>query len=236
MEEYIYNLKYKSVGIYKITSPSGKVYIGQSLDVKRRLLSYLRKNKKVKGQIRLWNSFNKYGTENHLYELIEECLPEETNVRERYWQDFYDVLGKKGLNCQLVATDKLPKVVTIETRIKMSASQRARIKKNGVHKISEETRKKMSLSASIKFKVNGSPLKGKSNWHKGKNWSDETKYKRFLLCNNKVKPNSKIVLDLQIGVYYWSIREAALAINMGRVLLQNRLGGQTVNKTSLILC
>lgn len=30
----------KNCGIYKITSPSGKIYIGQSIDIKRRWLDY----------------------------------------------------------------------------------------------------------------------------------------------------------------------------------------------------
>ncbi len=32
----------KVVGIYKITSPSGKVYIGQSVDIEKRFKTYLR--------------------------------------------------------------------------------------------------------------------------------------------------------------------------------------------------
>jgi hypothetical protein len=35
----------KICGIYKITSPSGKVYIGQSVDIKRRFTTYKILNK-----------------------------------------------------------------------------------------------------------------------------------------------------------------------------------------------
>ena len=29
------------------------------------------------------------GPENFTFEIIEECLPEELNLREQYWQEFY---------------------------------------------------------------------------------------------------------------------------------------------------
>jgi hypothetical protein len=34
------NYKIPIVGIYKITSPSGKVYIGQSINIERRIKEY----------------------------------------------------------------------------------------------------------------------------------------------------------------------------------------------------
>ena len=51
--------------IYKITSPSGKVYIGQSRNLIKRLRDYkCRDNSK---QIRLNESFRKHGVENHKF-------------------------------------------------------------------------------------------------------------------------------------------------------------------------
>ncbi len=96
------------VGIYKITSPSGKVYIGQSLDIENRWKGY--NDSRCKGQTRIYNSIQKYGIENHTFETIEECLLEDLNRRERYWQDHYDVLGGNGLNCILTETDEKPRV------------------------------------------------------------------------------------------------------------------------------
>jgi group I intron endonuclease len=58
-------------GIYKITNPNGKVYIGQSIDIDKRWNKYKVKN--CKPQIRLYNSLNKYGWENHYKDIIEEC-------------------------------------------------------------------------------------------------------------------------------------------------------------------
>ena len=55
------------VGIYRITSPSGKIYIGQSRNIYKRWGQY---RGKFVGQLKLANSFKKYGVNNHLFEII----------------------------------------------------------------------------------------------------------------------------------------------------------------------
>ncbi len=91
------------IGIYKIKSPSSRIYIGQSINLIKREKDYF--YKKCKGQIRLLKSINKYGWNAHNFEIIEECTLENLNERERYWQDYYNVLGPKGLNCKLTQTN-----------------------------------------------------------------------------------------------------------------------------------
>jgi len=114
----------KVCGIYKITSPSGKVYIGQSVDIKRRFTSYKTLNKS-KRQIKLYNSFVKYGVENHIFETIEECLVDFLNERERYWQEQYNVLeSSKGLNLCLTSTKDKKHLHSEETRTKISESNK----------------------------------------------------------------------------------------------------------------
>jgi len=108
----------KICGVYKITSPSERVYIGQAVNIKRRWNNYNVLEQSIK-QPKLHNSFKKYGIENHIFEIIEECEFEQLNIRERYWQDFYDVLNG-GLNCVLTKTDILPTKISEDTRTKMS--------------------------------------------------------------------------------------------------------------------
>lgn len=91
------------VGIYKIVNPKGKVYIGQSINLQQRLNDY-RKLVNCKNQRQLYNSLKKYGWENHSIAVVEECQKELLNSRERYWQEFYNVLGPLGLNCKLTTT------------------------------------------------------------------------------------------------------------------------------------
>jgi group I intron endonuclease len=90
------------VGIYKITNPKGRVYIGQSILIESRWNSY--KSLNCENQVRLFRSLQKYGISEHIFEVVEECAFEELNIKERHWQDFYNVLGEKGLNCKLTGT------------------------------------------------------------------------------------------------------------------------------------
>lgn len=90
-----------NIGIYKITSPSGKVYIGQSIDITYRKYRY--KHLKCKFQPKIYNSLLKYGFENHQFEIIEECSLEQLNERESYYkQQFINEFGwNKALFCEI---------------------------------------------------------------------------------------------------------------------------------------
>jgi group I intron endonuclease len=112
------------IGIYKITSPSGKIYIGQSKTLEKRKNNYSNL-RDCKNQPRLYASLVKYGFSEHIFEVIEECVIESLNTRERHWQDFYEVLGLKGLNCVLTATDEKPRIHSQETRNSISIGRSA---------------------------------------------------------------------------------------------------------------
>ena len=112
------------IGIYKITSPSGKIYIGQSQNIEKRFKRYLKLH--CKQQYKLYNSLKKYGFENHKFEILEECSIAELNNRERYYQEFYDVVSKNGLNLSLTSTNLKIKVYTQEIIDKISNSQKGK--------------------------------------------------------------------------------------------------------------
>lgn len=89
--------------IYRITSPSGKVYIGQTLNINDRLNRY--KYMDCKRQTKLYNSIKKYGWDNHKIEIVEEIIVENNNreqldVREKYWISEFNSLNN-GLNCNI---------------------------------------------------------------------------------------------------------------------------------------
>jgi len=69
------------IAIYKITNPSGRIYIGETWDIEKRKKSYKRKD--CKRQTILFNSLKKYGFENHTFEIIQE-------IPEGYDQDYLD--------------------------------------------------------------------------------------------------------------------------------------------------
>lgn len=55
-------------GVYKIISPSNKIYIGKTKNIRKRFLKY--SNLNCEQQVKLFNSFNKYGFENHNVEIL----------------------------------------------------------------------------------------------------------------------------------------------------------------------
>jgi group I intron endonuclease len=87
------------IGIYKITNPNGKIYIGQSVNIKERKLQYKYLSKYSLGR-KIYNSLKKYGWEQHIFEIIEECSLEQLDEREIYWGGHFNVL-ENGLNLKL---------------------------------------------------------------------------------------------------------------------------------------
>jgi len=88
------------VGIYKITNPKGKIYIGQSIDIDRRFKEY--KKLQCAQSIKLYNSLKKYTPENHTFEVIEECSIEQLNDKEEFYiKSFNSHIN--GLNIKLAS-------------------------------------------------------------------------------------------------------------------------------------
>jgi group I intron endonuclease len=89
-----------NTGIYKWTSPTGRIYVGQSKDLKQRKEWYLSNGIEQASMPKLKRSFKKHGIKNHIFEIIEYCSLEQLNNREIYWGLYYNTL-EKGLNCKL---------------------------------------------------------------------------------------------------------------------------------------
>ena len=88
------------IGIYKITSPTNKIYIGQSTDIEKRWKDYF-KLSRCKSQTKLYNSLKNHGYQNHKFEVIEECSVDKLIERETYWKEYYKVLEIPSLCCRL---------------------------------------------------------------------------------------------------------------------------------------
>lgn len=232
------------IGIYKITNPSGKIYIGQSVDIKRRFIDYKKSLKKQ--QIRLYNSIKKYGYENHIFEVVEECNIELLNKRERYWQDYYNVLSNNGLNCRLTKTDDKSGRLSNETIQKLKNKDSSYLKgnlfrKNSLH--SEDTKKQIrntliqnSKKPSYKNAMAGkcgelNPFYGKKHTKETLQKIQETRIKNF-------KPNQfrngTILLDNSTGIFYNSIGEASYCLGIKKSTLKAQILGTNKNKTNLI--
>lgn len=191
-------------GIYKITSPIGRVYIGQTNKLQRRFKRY--RGLDCKGQTRLYRSFEKHGVENHTFEIIKYCCEEDLN----FWEDFY-VRGFKtfnsedGLNlrsggaCSKISnesrkksseshkgqTHNLGKKRTKEQREAQSIRQTGR-------KLSEEHKKKISLSQIGKHSMSDEHKEKMSKIHTGKIVSAETREKQRIAHLGKIPSNKGV--------------------------------------------
>ena len=90
------------VGIYKIISPSKKIYIGQATNIKKRWDYYTKTI--CNDQPKLYNSLKKYGWKQHMFEIIEECSVEQLDEKEIFYkQQFINEFGwDKALFCHLI--------------------------------------------------------------------------------------------------------------------------------------
>lgn len=125
------------VGIYKITNPKGKTYIGQSNNILYRWEQYSKL--KCKGQPKLYNSITKYGWDNHTKEIICECGLDELNYLETLYKKWE--LYKVNYNWDMMLFFMV-------------------IDGKGGHK-SQDTKDKMSISSvRIKRKIKAYTIRG----------------------------------------------------------------------------
>jgi len=111
-------------GIYKLTNPTGKVYIGESGNIDKRWSSYACLD--VKKQPKLYDSLLNYGWENHQKEKLEFIDdPEIRKQREVQYIELYDSYNN-GLNS--TKKNRGPSHLSIESRNKISKVHKGRKK------------------------------------------------------------------------------------------------------------
>ena len=167
-------MEYEGI-IYRYKSPSGKYYIGQTINEESRRYNFL--HDKRYGGIKIDYARNKYGPENFEYTVLMKVTGDNReevigylNQLEQFFIKRYDSI-KNGYNSSEGGKNGL---LSEETKKKMSevrkghpTSEETKKKISEKHKgkvYSEETRKKMSESR-----------KGVSPWNKGKVMTDEYK-------------------------------------------------------------
>ncbi len=153
----------KTIGVYKVQNiNTGKAYIGQSTDVENRYShhkSLLNKGKHSNPELQ--ESWNTYGESSFVFEVIQECAPEELLDLEQYWADMYEDIFNVGNNTRFPL---LGKDVSAETRALISESS-IKAWKDPQYKAKMATRKGMT----------------------GKTHSDETKKKLSITMSNVLK-------------------------------------------------
>lgn len=216
------------IGIYKITSPSYRIYIGQSIDISKRFSGYNKLNN-CKSQIKLYNSFLKYGVNNHIFEIIKECDINELNKYERYYQDFFNVIDN-GLNLKLQSTFDKKQIHSEEVKNKISKSLKGKYKgknnpmfgKVGILNLFYGKKHTKETISKIKEKNKGR-FEGSLNYFYGKNFTKEnnsfygkkhTKESLNKMSNNHHK--RKDILDTSTGIFYYNLNDLVSVLNMSK--------------------
>lgn len=152
--------------IYKLTSPSGKSYIGRTYNLNKRLGEHRRKSSPC---IALRNAIFKYGFENFSLEILKENLDlQAANELEVKLISLHNSLHPNGYNIQIGGTFHNQ---TPELRKIISETSTGRPSVNKGIKLSDETKKKMSDAKKGKPPNN----KGKICKNRGVKFSEERK-------------------------------------------------------------
>lgn len=209
------------IGIYKITNViNEKVYVGESLDIKKRWYSHRWHLRNRKYDSHFQKSWNKYGEESFEFSILKECLLEELQYWEEYYINLYESYKPEngynkdrfsnGSKCRSEKTVNKMKekralqVFSEETKRKISEShkgkkhskehiEKIRVKSVG-RKHSEETRNKMREKRAKQ--VFSDETKRKiSESRKGKKASTETKQKFSEKRKGEDNSNSKLTWE-----------------------------------------
>ncbi len=180
-------------GIYRIYSiATDESYYGSSKHIKRRFIEHRFKWRNNKGNHKVRLLLNKYGLDNFRFEILEECLPFEFQLKEKKYMDsdprnlnvWIDPFTSKG--CNLGTKVKGKKYFgtphTEETKIRHGEIMKEYYKTHDSYwkgrSIPEETRDKISKKLKEYFSKNDGPNKGKSPSEETRKKISETLKKR----------------------------------------------------------
>lgn len=193
----------KTVGIYCITSPTNKKYVGQSWNIRDRVWRYSRLH--CKEQTVLYNSLAKYGFEAHTIEVVYSGDTAITQSQLDQYENFFwreyktkgftmlNVREPNGSHGRLSEETKMKlrearknRVLTEETKRKISEAMKGK-KFTEAHKLaislakkgkplSEERKQaiRMGMTEEVRKQISDSK-KGQMPYNFGKKYSDETR-------------------------------------------------------------
>ena len=181
------------IGIYKISNIiNNKVYIGQSIDIQRRFSVHMRElNNNCHYNKHLQASYNKYGKEAFLYEVLCICEVTELDDMEVFFIDYYDSTNPEcGYNKE--SGGSINKSVSEETR------EKQRINNSGA---------KNPFYGKKHTKEHREKIRALSSLHRH---SEETKQKiskNHADVSGQNNPRSRPIYCPELNEYFWGAKE-----------------------------
>lgn len=187
--------------IYKLTSPSGKCYIGQTTNETDRKRCFNNPNKYYSGH-RMDNAIKKYGVSNFTYEVLvsierdsKESLREALDELEKFYIKKFNSY-KQGYNMTLGGSGSKGCFQTEESKRKISQKARGRKGSMTGRHLTDEQRKKVSDFAKTRT--------GDKNAFYGKTHTESAKRKIAMA-------NSKKIIQYDLNNNFISEHESAKA-------------------------
>jgi group I intron endonuclease len=188
----------KKIGVYKIVSPEGLVYIGQSANLHKRLLNYKTDNKSYNSPIR--QSIRKHGFDNHIFEILQECEKSMLDQIEKHYINSYDSFNN-GLN--FTSGGKVGYIGSPETYKKVSESLKGKQR-------TFDVRQKISQShLSNSYIITNQTRFLMSESAKG---------------NSSHSKKVKVTIGFEYAIFN-SLKESAIALNITREYLSRFVNG-----------
>lgn len=201
-------------GIYMIQSPSGRIYIGQSRNIRKRFYAYSRKTHFPK--TKLYSSIIKYGFINHIVKILHE-LPKDI---ERSVMDEYEVLYiNQYSECGFILLNMKDggggnNGLNEESRKKIGDANRGRPK---TKYFMDQMRERMI---------------GKQ-YSLGYRHTEESKKKISERSSGHIHPMARKVVDIKTGKSYSYLKEAAADLGINYNTLVGYVTGLRKNKTNI---
>jgi group I intron endonuclease len=128
--------------IYKITSPTGRIYIGKTISLTSRKSHY--KHNRSEGQKIIYNSIKKHGWDQHKFEVIDKAPAEQLNELEiRYIKELntFHYNNPNGMNLTKGGEGLLGRKHSPETINKLIAKKLGKKHSEATKKLMSETKK-----------------------------------------------------------------------------------------------
>lgn len=222
----------KNSGVYEIRSKAkpGRCYIGSSVNINKRWRRHiLQLQSNCHHSHKLQRHYNKYGEDDLVFKVLEKCESCELLKKE---QSMLDIL-KPYFNTAIIAgSPNKGRRLTQKQSEAQSERQRKRWasmskeQRKALLKSMHEGRKKIgyTISEAAKEKMRAAKA-GYIPWNKG------IKYQQELLIKFRGCGPSKQVINVETGILYDSIAEAARAHTISESSLRAHLTGIYKNKS-----